>query len=344
MSGSGRLAERRAVIRGRRSVPSSPVAAARPSLAWRAHPRAFVVLLAFAAANLPLAARHLVPLTFEALLLCGLVLLTVLSKRSDFCWAWTPWLAAIVLLDDLRGFQAIGPPPHAADVAAAERWIFGGTLPVVALQEHWAIPGRLAPQDVVLGLLYLAHSPAPLLCGLALWRWRRRWFRPYVTSIVLAATVGLVTYLAFPETPPWLAAEQGIIPPVRRLVAELVAQAGPLAGVYSGADPLPNAAMPSLHVAYPCLVAWWAVRAAGGRVAGVLAYPAALAVGVVYLGEHWVLDVVAGVLVAAVAVVVAERLGRGRAAQPIGVRAPPSPGTGERTRSGARQDPSGTLR
>jgi membrane-associated phospholipid phosphatase len=89
---------------------------------------------------------------------------------------------------------------------------------------------------------------------------------------------------------------------VRRITNEVIAKVGPLSAVYSGADPLPNAAMPSLHVAYPCLVAWWAIAAFGRRAVWIAAYPAVLAVGVIYLGEHWAIDVVAGVAYAAGAI------------------------------------------
>lgn len=260
--------------------------------------------MAFAVGGALLAAVHRVPLTAEMLLFDCLVVLTATSRRGEFCWAWTPWLAAVVALDDLRGLQAIGPPPHAADVAAAERWLFASHLPVVDLQHLWATPSGLGVHDVVLGAIYLLHTPAPLLCGAALWRWRRPWFSPYVASLLLVATAGWLTYLGFPESPPWLAAEEHVIPPVRRLVSELIGNVGPLARIYGGADPLPNAAMPSLHVAYPCLVAYWTLRAVGRRALLVVAYPAALSVGVVYLGEHWVLDVVAGVAYAALAVAV----------------------------------------
>src|SRR5206468_12385162 len=138
-------------------------------------------------------------------------------------------------------------------------------------------------------------SPAPLICGAVLWRWRRPLFSPFVASILACGAIGLAVYLVFPETPPWLAGDQGVIAPVRRLTSEVVARVGPLSSVYGGADPLPHAAMPSLHVAYPLIVAWWTVAAFGRRALVIAAYPLVLAAGVVYLGEHWVIDSVAGI-------------------------------------------------
>jgi membrane-associated phospholipid phosphatase len=55
------------------------------------------------------------------------------------------------------------------------------------------------------------------------------------------------------------------------------------------------AAFPSLHVAYPFL-AFLVLRRAFGRVGWLaLAYTALVAFSVVYTGDHWVIDAVAGV-------------------------------------------------
>lgn len=276
--------------------------------AWHAHPRWFVLLASFALAGIPLTAVRAVPLTAEYVIFALLVVYAVCGSGHAFAWAWAPWLATVVALDDLRGLQAVGPAPHAAAVARFERWMFGGSLPVLELQRVWASAAGLRVHDVVLSAVYLLHSPAPLLCGAALWAWRRDLFLPYVASLIAVATAGLLTYLAFPESPPWLAADDGVIPAVRRIASEVMSHAGPLAGVYSGADPLPNAAMPSLHVSYPLIVAWWTLRAFGRRAAWIVLYPACVCVGVVYLGEHWVIDVLAGAGYAGGGIVLGPRL------------------------------------
>jgi hypothetical protein len=279
------------------------------SRAWQAHALWFAVLVSFAAGSVPLIAVHAVPLTAEFAIFVVLVGYTAVGMRRSFAWAWTPWLAAIVALDDLRGIQADGPAAHAGDVARFEGWLFAGHQPVIELQHRWAAaPGTLRAHDVVLSAVYLMHSPAPLLCGAALWLWRRELFVPYVATLLTVAAAGLVTYIAFPESPPWLAAEHGVIPAVRRIVTEVMSHAGPLSSVYAGADPLPNAAMPSLHVSYPIIVTWWTIAAFGRRAWWVAAYPACICVGVVYLGEHWVIDVVAGIAYAAGGIAVGRKL------------------------------------
>src|SRR4029450_8866270 len=116
--------------------------------------------------------------------------------------------------------------------------------------------------------------------------------------------LGLIGYWAVPTAPPWDAAEQGVLgprqPSVRRLMREH-GQAvwkgawGPLYGVLGGS---PLAAMPSLPCATSVMAAH--VLADAGAVQGALgwAYAAALGFALVYLGEHYVIDLVAGLALA----------------------------------------------
>jgi membrane-associated phospholipid phosphatase len=309
---------------------------------WHRRPLLAAAILAFIATTGGLAHVHLAPLTAEYVILCGLAAAALLGRTlavpvivltgiplvasglqpassqggalaiTVFClalrgeregslaWPWTLWLAAVVALDDLRGIQAVGFAPHAADVIRFESWLFGG-IPTVQLQSHFAGSG-LTWYDVAISLVYLMHSPAPLICGAVLWSRRRDLFTPFVVTLLLTGAAGLVTYLLFPETPPWLAAQEHLMEPVRRITNEVIDKVGPLSSVYAGADPLPNAAMPSLHVAYPFIVAWYTVAAFGRRALWIVAYPAVLAIGVVYLGEHWVIDVIAGIAYALAAI------------------------------------------
>jgi membrane-associated phospholipid phosphatase len=65
--------------------------------------------------------------------------------------------------------------------------------------------------------------------------------------------------------------------------------------------------MPSLHVALPAAAAlWYGLRTFWGRL--VLAYSALIGLVVVYGGDHYVADVVAGYAIALVTYLVARRL------------------------------------
>jgi hypothetical protein len=120
-----------------------------------------------------------------------------------------------------------------------------------------------------------------------------------------------VLYAIVPTRPPWMDAD------VARIVAQEL-------GVVDRADRNPFAALPSLHVGLPALYALWFARMPGAprAVAPALAlWTAAMSWAVVYAGEHYVADVIAGVAWAAIVYFAIERLGLAHV-RVHGVRAP----------------------
>jgi hypothetical protein len=123
--------------------------------------------------------------------------------------------------------------------------------------------------------------------------------------MLASGALGMVVYAAVPVAPP-------------RLVGGYVdtVSAGSLDGVAHPAG-IANeiAAVPSFHVAWLVLVAVVMARQSGSPTwrAFCWAYPVVMALSVVATGNHWVLDVPAGLAVAAVGAAVAQHLGRVRA-------------------------------
>jgi hypothetical protein len=117
--------------------------------------------------------------------------------------------------------------------------------------------------------------------------------------------LGLIGYWAVPTAPPWYAARQGLMddgrmPELRRMMVEYGEQFwrsgwAPLYG-FLGGNPL--AAMPSLHFATSVTAAH--VLSDSGRIAGALgwAYAGTLGTALVYLGEHYVVDLAVGLALA----------------------------------------------
>jgi membrane-associated phospholipid phosphatase len=108
---------------------------------------------------------------------------------------------------------------------------------------------------------------------------------------------GAFLYWAVPTAPPWWAAEQGLTKePMRRIMFEV---GEPLWGRYWG--PLytalggnPWAAMPSLHFATSVVGARSLSEANRREGAVAWAYALTLGFGLVYLGEHYLTDLLAG--------------------------------------------------
>ena len=109
--------------------------------------------------------------------------------------------------------------------------------------------------------------------------------------------LGCVGYFAVPTAPPWWAAEQGHTgEEVRRIMVGVGEETwrGAWPAMYGALGGNPWAAMPSLHFATSTMAAISLAEA--GRVEGVVGWSYALTLGfaLVYLGEHYVTDLLAG--------------------------------------------------
>ena len=221
---------------------------------------------------------------------------------------WLPFTAVLLTYDQTRGLaNKLGIPLHEHDIVAWEKWTFGGVEPTVWLQQHMYNPNHVYWYDALLTLVYTSHFVATPALAAVLWlRDRTAWLR-FVSRIVLLSIAGLITYVVFPEAPPWMAAQHGLTPPVERLSARgwIWLHAGNVKhllerGQDAGSNPV--AAMPSLHFAVAALIALFIGYRYRSRWRWLLAlYPAAMAFALVYLGEHWVLDIFAGLVYAVAA-------------------------------------------
>ncbi len=219
---------------------------------------------------------------------------------------WLPFTLVLVIWDVSRGLADwVGLPLQEASVAAADRALFGGTVPTVWLQDHLLRPGAPQWYDAVATLIYTSHFLATPIVAAVLWlRDRARWIA-FISRVLVLSVAGLLTYVLFPAAPPWYAARDGVIAPVIRASARgwiwlRVNHAGNLLSEGQLASN-PVAAMPSLHTAFATVIALFLADRFRGRWRYLFAlYPLAMGLALVYLGEHYVVDVVAGVVYALV--------------------------------------------
>jgi membrane-associated phospholipid phosphatase len=177
-----------------------------------------------------------------------------------------------------------------------EEVIFGGKVLNAWVQDFLYVPGRIGPLDVALAAVYFSYFLAPAAMTLILWKVRPALFPRFAWALVLTLMIGLVAFFLVPTAPPWLASDSGQLETVHRVIPPFSAA---LAGnSYEQAaeafDQNAVAAMPSLHVALTVVIA--AVLAQFGprwKRAGV-AYVVAMCFALIYLGEHYLIDELAG--------------------------------------------------
>lgn len=216
---------------------------------------------------------------------------------------WAPVVVLLVIYNLSRGF-AESTDPYVTELINADVWMFGwltgGQVPTTWLQEHLYDPDRVHWWDMLASWVYFSHFVLAIGVALVLWlRNRARW-AAFIRRFLFLCAAGLATYFIYPAAPPWWAYEHGYLTEaVDRISTRGWAELG-LHGAYNALNTgqlasNPVAAMPSLHTAWALLVVvfflpqlrrrWWPL---------LLTYPLAMTFTLVYAGEHYIIDVLAG--------------------------------------------------
>lgn len=233
---------------------------------------------------------------------------------------WVPLGLVLAAYDLSRGVaDTLGMPVQIASLVDLERWLFGGVVPTVWVQEQLGpYEGGARWWEVPVALVYLSHFVVSFALLAVLWARDRGRFRAFRNRFLTLTAAGLATYVLLPAAPPWMAFDAGLIGPVERVGLRGLEPLG-----LHTADALVRygarfgnavAALPSLHAGWAALVAlftcslvarrWWPL---------VVAYPLWMGAALVMSGEHYVVDVLLGYLYAAGVMVGWRAWDRGRA-------------------------------
>lgn len=192
----------------------------------------------------------------------------------------------------------------------ADKLIGWGHLPTAVLQ-HALWHGSVQWYDFILYIAYMLHFVIPILLAIVVWKKRESYYWQVVSTYVLVSFAGFLTFALFPAAPPWMAHDAGLIEPISRVSSSVWSALGihDFPSLYNQVSPNPVAAMPSLHAAYATLFVLFIFRLFKGRWRyATLIYPFCIYFGTVYMGEHYVIDALAGVVYAVGGFVYAPKL------------------------------------
>lgn len=234
----------------------------------------------------------------ERLLLLMLIAALILGRAKLFLADWIPFLVLFLSYEYLRGLSGnLGMPIH--DVTPLERIVAFGQVPSLALQHGFYHAGQVSWYDIAATMFYFLHFAFPLILGYLFWIVDRRTFLRFSRALIGMAFAAFIFYLFVPVAPPWKA-----VPGVVKIIDHTLPSFTDLPGVpvpatvYHWLTPNAYAAMPSLHAAFPLLGTLFALRLWGRRAWPTLLYTLCVWISIVYLGEHYVVDIIGGVVFA----------------------------------------------
>jgi hypothetical protein len=213
---------------------------------------------------------------------------------------WLPFYGLLVAYDFLRGAVSVAPGrAHVATQVAVDRALTGGEVPTLWLQQHLWHHGDLRWYDYGVWGVYMTHFFAVWVTAALLWRASRDRFRRYAVLTVLLTAGAFLTYWRYPAQPPWMR-----FGGIERTVPEIWDHLGvhTIRSAYENHDLVNTvAAMPSLHAAYPAMLLLFFWDSGRWVRAGLALYTLAMGFALVYSGEHFVTDILAGWLMAGAA-------------------------------------------
>jgi membrane-associated phospholipid phosphatase len=187
-----------------------------------------------------------------------------------------------------------------------DKFLFG-TLPTITLQK-WLWHGYVTWYDFMFYGVYMMHFVLPIVLAIIIWKLRESHYWKFVTAYLFTSFAAFLVFLAYPTAPPWLASQNGYIAPITRISSAVYSAMGikNFPSLYNHFAPNPVAAVPSLHAAYATLFVLFVFKLFGKKWGTLsLIYPILMIFGVVYMGEHYVFDVVTGIILAVIGFLIA---------------------------------------
>lgn len=241
-----------------------------------------------------------------------LVTAIILGQTKAFLRDWIPIVLLLFGYEFMRGiaYQMIGSEHryiHVTELIAADKWMFHGTLPTLWLQHKLLTVGVVRWYGVMAVIVYAMIFVVPLLFAFILWIASKERYWNFTLAFILMTYLGFVIYLLYPAAPPWMASQWGYIHGVQQPFAQVWRVMVPHAynnltnlSIWNDVKGNPVAAMPSLHCAFAFMPLLYAVKYFGKKGLVLLPYNMAVWFAVVYLGQHYVIDIVMGILLTSI--------------------------------------------
>jgi membrane-associated phospholipid phosphatase len=234
------------------------------------------------------------------------VLMVPVGRIRSFLFSFGPYAAMWFLFTAARSLSDETPLVKTLNLFAPdfERELFRGQLPSISLQDRFYNHDSLQWYDYLCTGTHWSYFIVPHAVAIFLWYKHPELYHRLLGAMILLLSMGLVIYFLLPSNPPWMAPEQ-INSPVGATVYRVMEKVGEQlgGGLYQASykvigESNPRAAMPSIHMAITTLLVFPATRVNRKFGLIMLAYACLMGYSLIYLGEHYFIDVIAGAAIA----------------------------------------------
>jgi membrane-associated phospholipid phosphatase len=236
----------------------------------------------------------------ELIVLCFLMYAAYNKRSRPFLRDWVPFVSLFLCYEAMYALvPSLSGAVHVKEPIIAELQLFG-SIPALILQQLYRCPFL----DYLATFFYSLHFIAPTVFAFLLWKFHPENFRGYTLALAIGTYSALITYLFYPVAPPWFGV--GAI----RILSQLDYNLGiPFyRSIFDFIQSDPFAAFPSLHAMYPWLIFLYTLKIKKTKALPVLLFPIGVWFSTVYLGEHYVIDVIGGIIYGTCAFFLAEKL------------------------------------
>lgn len=225
--------------------------------------------------------------------------LALLGSSRELAKYWVPFVSILLSYEALQGIAgSYAATKSIFSLYAIDKQIWGFNL-TGWIQTTFSS----STMTQLTSFFYTLHFPLVVITSATIWYFNRKIFGKYVTAMVLTSYASLITFVLLPTAPPWY---QGVAIDLYQSTGATVLPNGVSAAI-SMIESDKFAAFPSLHAAYSIIFAYFMVKIDRRLAYVALPVTGAILFSTLYLGQHYLIDLLGGAAYALVPCLIAER-------------------------------------
>jgi membrane-associated phospholipid phosphatase len=249
--------------------------------------------------------------TPELIAICFFIYAAYNKWTRRFVRDWVPFLLIFLSYEAMNSLVGrLSGAAHVEQPINLELQLFG-SIPTLVLQQYFRSPFL----DYLTAFFYSLHFIAPVVFAFLVWKYSPKNYLGYVIAFAIGTYSALITFLIYPVAPPWYGLNTAYNPlwngpQAVRILLQMDTNAGLpfFKTIFDYFESNPFAAFPSLHAMYPWIISLYALKIKKARALSILVFPVGVWFSAVYLGEHYVVDIIGGVVYGTCAFFLAEKL------------------------------------